>query len=540
MLRTTRRTILRRFGALLIPMTGIALLAGTPTVPAHAQLGAGAPAAITLDDIVDDAALGAALGATLDALPSGEETLTQEEIDATLAGWTDQSRNSSVYADHTLRGVTAVDANHAWIVGGELDEDCVILRTTDGGEHWVREGCPRNKQMTVVHFHDRNVGWAAGRDGTMFKSTNGGDDWSRIDSGTGSTITAMHFVDESNGWTATRNSRIQRTVNGGGSWDQSTKVSEAGVLGIHFVDRNTGFVVGSEGLVMRSTDRGATWNKVDSGTDRRFHDVVFSDPKNGWIAGNDIRFSDNIGGSWRRVHNADKTIEALDVQSPGIVWAVGDEGLILRSTNNGASWDRRAVGLTERGMRDIVALSDGTVWAVGTGGRILKRNGDGGPAPTLPPVAPTERPAPTMPPPPTSTPLPTNTPRPTATPTVVPTRTPAGPWVAAEWSGGVAPIYVGAKGERLVEAVFGNMPASGVLSGTLTGPATFANGEQTFASNVFSRNGEGSFSMVLRTDGSASPGETFVLRLDLAGASDEREGMIAHQIVFGWLMKNLR
>ena len=459
-------------------------------------------------------------------------------LDATLAGWQDQSRNSSVYADHTLRGVSAVDERYAWAVGGERDEDCVLLRTTDGGQHWLREGCPRNKQMITVHFHDRNVGYAAGRDGTMFKSINGGDDWFQIDAGTGSTITAMYWLDASTGWTVTRSSRVQYTTNGGGSWSQSTKLSESGLLGIHFVDRWTGFTVGSDGLILRSTDHGATWTKMNSGTDKRFHDVVFSDPQNGWVAGNDIRFSNNIGGSWHRVHKPSKTIEALDVEVPGIVWAVGDEGQILRSSDNGHTWHQEARGLTDRGMRDVVALPGGTVWAVGTGGRIMRRVGDTPARPTdLPPTA---RPRPTDPPPPTAIPTRTPRPRPTNTPTPPPTATPGQPWVAAEWSGGAAPIYIGAAGERSVMATWGNMPATGVLSATLEGPAVFITGEKSFSTTVLSSSGAGRFDLIIRPEAEASTGEAFTLRLELEGARGAREGLVAYQALLGWLLKNKR
>jgi photosystem II stability/assembly factor-like uncharacterized protein len=511
----------RRGATQLVKLASLALLLGTilvsPTTPIFA--------------------LDAPDGPVAEADRSTQDGADPAGIEDTFAGWRDESPNSPAYNRHTLRGVSAVDDLHAWAVGGELDEDCVLLRTNDGGLNWIREGCPRNKQMVAVHFHDRNVGYAAGRDGTLFKSTNGGDDWVRIDAGTGSTLTAMHFLDASTGWTVTRSSRVQHTTNGGGSWEQSTKLSESGLLGVHFVDRNTGFAVGSDGLILRSSDSGRTWTKMNSGTDRRFHDVVFSDPKNGWVAGNDIRYSDNIGGSWTSVHEPGKTIEALDVESPGIVWAVGDEGQILRSGDNGRTWSREANGLTDRGLRDVVALPGGTVWAVGTGGRILHRIGD----PVNPPTAvPPTRVPPTAVPPPTNTPRPTNTPLPTLTPTPMPTATPGVPWIAAEWRGGAAPIYIGHAGERSVDAVFGNMPATGVLSATIDGPAVFTTGEKSFSTTVLSRNGAGSFGLVLRPEAGATTGETFTLRLALEGATSEREGLVAWQALLGWLVKNKR
>jgi len=89
---------------------------------------------------------------------------------------------------------------------------------------------------------------------------------------------------------------IARTTDAGMNW--STLFFEQAIEGVAFPTPASGFAVGSGGRIAHTTDTGATWIDQTSGTTANLHDVSFA--------------SDALRGI-----------------------AVGDGGVILRTTNGG-------------------------------------------------------------------------------------------------------------------------------------------------------------------------------------------------------------
>ncbi|HHT51727.1 MAG TPA: glycosyl hydrolase, partial [Bacteroidales bacterium] len=66
---------------------------------------------------------------------------------------------------------TSYDIGYA--VGGSG----LILKTVDGGGHWVAQTSGTTRTLFSVHFPTVNVGYAVGEQGTILKTVNGGDTW---------------------------------------------------------------------------------------------------------------------------------------------------------------------------------------------------------------------------------------------------------------------------------------------------------------------------------------------------------------------------
>jgi photosystem II stability/assembly factor-like uncharacterized protein len=64
------------------------------------------------------------------------------------------------------------------------------------------------------------------------------------------------------------------------------------------------------------------------------------------------------------------------VKGPNNAWIVGEKGVILRTSNGGAAWERVAVD-TRGDLVNIAFVNDKNGWIVGLGGVIL-RSSDGG------------------------------------------------------------------------------------------------------------------------------------------------------------------
>lgn len=63
------------------------------------------------------------------------------------------------------------------------------------------------------------------------------------------------------------------------------------------------------------------------------------------------------------------------VRTPAGIFAVGERGIVLRSTDNGASWEQ--LPLPTRLMMTSIAAADGELWVAGHGGQILRSSDHG-------------------------------------------------------------------------------------------------------------------------------------------------------------------
>ena len=84
-----------------------------------------------------------------------------------------------------LYGVSFTDANTGTAVGYE-NPDGMILRTTDGGNSWVRQnsgiGDPfAGMNFFGVHFVNSNIGTMVGQEGIILRTTDGGNNWDATD-----------------------------------------------------------------------------------------------------------------------------------------------------------------------------------------------------------------------------------------------------------------------------------------------------------------------------------------------------------------------
>jgi photosystem II stability/assembly factor-like uncharacterized protein len=111
-------------------------------------------------------------------------------------------------------------------------------------------------------------------------------------------------------------------------------------------------------------------------------DVVFlADGRSGWIVGDEgmiLRSSDG-GASWQpQASGTGAGLWSVALSADGRSgWIVGGEGTILRSSDGGASWQPQASG-TGAWLRSVALSADGrSGWIVGTGGTLL-RTTDGG------------------------------------------------------------------------------------------------------------------------------------------------------------------
>ncbi len=128
-------------------------------------------------------------------------------------------------------------------------------------------------------------------------------------------------------------------------------------------------LAGDQGLFLHSTDGGATWAESYTGQSTPLYGLTAGSD---WMAcgavGSLYRSSD--GSNWTRVNIATrKDLYALATVTGGPRLLAGD-GVLFRSTDNGATWSPRAVDSTVS-YRALHPLTSSRILAVGGKGRIL-------------------------------------------------------------------------------------------------------------------------------------------------------------------------
>ncbi len=237
-----------------------------------------------------------------------------------------------------------------------------VLKTTNSGLNWTQITNlpdPTFNYLCVYMKDLNNIFLGVETDGYPFsrrvvRTINGGTTW-KIDTLPGTTIVNVNdilFKDANTGFLAGESNYFAYTVNGGANWTQAiTPNTPEGMSQLQIVGSNVN-VLGSYNSYYRTTNLGVTWDSV-----------YFNDPTNPYqpypfymnsfdINGNDaivvgyngkINISNDAGASWRNknysVGNNMYTFASIYAQpGTGKVWAGGDAGLILYSSNRGTNW----------------------------------------------------------------------------------------------------------------------------------------------------------------------------------------------------------
>ena len=296
-------------------------------------------------------------------------------------------------SSRNLRDVSVLSADHIVAVGGNLSNEGVIVRSTDGGETWdiYEPEVPVN--LYSVSFVDSLHGWACGWIGTILKTVDGGESWS-IHTPSVFQHIGLHtieFFDTLHGFAAGTSGRLAFTRDGGETWVEPTGRSLGGVIeggaiiddstaifsgkghfGIYSkqgeeilvthrgprsayaiaFDRQTGTGLLSRPFtgIERSIDAGRTWTKVLRGTMSGFsiQDLAFVDSSHGIgidVGGGVIRTTDG-GKSWGggsitlKPGETDKELSSVAFAEPSVALLARSEGDIYRSADSGATWSR--------------------------------------------------------------------------------------------------------------------------------------------------------------------------------------------------------
>ena len=337
----------------------------------------------------------------------------------------------TTYNDNLQEDFTAVwfsDGQTGFVAGtGGL-----ILHTSDGGNTWSPQVTATTAKLTALSFFSPDEGVACGLSGTLLKTVNGGNTWTLQNFGDTVELLSVSMMNPDtvfiigNAYSAGTNAPaipfVMRSSDGGNTWIKTilnnypnrlfslhdgtvymagylgfmAKTTDAGVTwntlsscltsnwisAIDFPTANVGYAVssyfeyGSE-AILKTVNGGDTWTRLPYSDNTVFHAVDFVSADYGCVGGADIYNTRDGGATWVKRYTGFwyRMIRSICFSNTANAIAVGDSGIILRTTDIGQSWSRLASPTTNT-LR-VVCFPDANTGYIG-GNKILLKSVDGG------------------------------------------------------------------------------------------------------------------------------------------------------------------
>ncbi|MRV71796.1 glycosyl hydrolase [Duganella sp. FT92W] len=157
---------------------------------------------------------------------------------------------------------------------------------------------------------------------------------------------------------------------------------------VSFADARHGWAVGHGGVIVHTADGGETWSlqRQDAAADQPLLTVYFRDAQHGWAAGlwSLLLATSDGGKTWRQValppqdggKRADLNLLKIFPSQGGQLFIAAERGMVLRSRDDGASWQYLATG-SKASLWSGTAAGGHTLLVAGLGGRMLRSTDDG-------------------------------------------------------------------------------------------------------------------------------------------------------------------
>ncbi|MFQ5334518.1 MAG: YCF48-related protein [Flavobacteriales bacterium] len=233
---------------------------------------------------------------------------------------------------------------------------------------WTAQNSGVTDTLRTVQFLDASNGYTAGNNGKVLKTTDGGTTWTDVSISTSNPVRSLSFINASTGWAAVgdvnssgSSGEVWTTTDGGSNWTQQTSTpSTEARLGISFVDASNGWVCGSKSgpmEVWHTSDGGANYAAQGNGNVFGWmYGIDAFDASNVWTVGNTfypspqglIIASTDGGASWTDVTSGTPPfIYSIDMVDANNVFVAGDAGTLLSTTDGGSNWNTLTSGTSE-------------------------------------------------------------------------------------------------------------------------------------------------------------------------------------------------
>ena len=279
------------------------------------------------------------------------------------------------------------------LVGGELGH---ILYSDDDGQTWVQADVPVSLAITSVTFAGPGQAWATAHDGFLLNSADNGATWQVKLTGSDVAELSIRALEErieaqesamEDAAPETREELEWALDDSLFALEEATAAVDEGMtspmLNVWFANERDGYALGAYGVFLRTRDGGETWvmdsNRLDNPDKYHLYEIVRSSAGTLLVAGEAgtlLRSLDD-GSSWQRVESIyPGSFFGAVAASDGSLLTFGLRGNVFRSTDEGESWARVRTG-DQRTLMCGTAGDDGVVILAGSAGAVLYSTDEG-------------------------------------------------------------------------------------------------------------------------------------------------------------------
>ncbi len=290
-------------------------------------------------------------------------------------------------------------AGQRLLVAGEYGQ---LFFSDDQGKSWERSGLPSRVTLTALHFPSAGRGWAVGHDGMVFASIDGGENWSLQRDGlreqgvlNRETLGRLQMRREavreqllaSEQGAARAELRLQLEDLVLDIEDMEATLAEPvhapPLLDVYFLDELRGFAVGAFNTLLQTTDGGLHWlpesERLDNPDSLHLNAIVGDGEASLWIVGEGglVFRSRDAGASWQRLQSPydGSFFGVLHNPHDASLVVFGLRGNVFRSADGGRSWDAVAVPVQRTLNGGHVVNADYQLLAGAVGTLLVSRDG---------------------------------------------------------------------------------------------------------------------------------------------------------------------
>lgn len=250
---------------------------------------------------------------------------------------------------------------------------CLVAGNVNaGGEppQIVAEGIPHDMLYAVTLDEDR--GLAVGDSGLVLKTSDGGKSWSK-EQNIPTDMALLTVVSRNDRCIAGGQSGLILTSEDCVTWSKADSGTRERILGVDMNTAGIAYAVGSFGTVLKSTDGGVTWETLSvpweqlrgESAEPHLYAVKVFGSGDVVVAGEfELVLRADSHGTWDVLHQGKRSLFGLSSLSNGQLYAVGQEGVILKSADQGLTWNELNSG-TKAILTGVWADASGYVAAAG-------------------------------------------------------------------------------------------------------------------------------------------------------------------------------
>ena len=285
-------------------------------------------------------------------------------------------------------------AEDRWVAVGERGH---ILLSDDTGNSWRQAHVPTRQMLTAVHFPTPSHGWAVGHDGMILATIDAGENWAVQRNG----LQAQRKLNQSAVEALQREqAQIKQALLAAQSPQQRQdlqlqledleldledaelvlheEVHAPPLLDVYFSSDRTGIAVGAFNTLLLTNDGGASWHhtssRLNNPEEYHLNGVAGDTPGNYWIAGEGgVLFrSNNSGASWQKLPSPYAgSWFGIDISPHSARLVIfGLRGNIYYSDDEGDSWESSRVA-SDRSIAGGGFFGENHVMMVGSVGTFL-------------------------------------------------------------------------------------------------------------------------------------------------------------------------